>query len=125
LTYYCAKFDIRYVIQRGGLYQLNFESVFSGLQHLDLYEVVRHGPIDFPSYGQKSVEKCLGIPRVVENLSGATYHRFFLDFPKRGNPQAILYDIEGSLGCLRILEVMKNFFKKKRHQITMTVEGGP
>ena len=110
LTYNGTKFDIRYTIQRGRLCGVDFESVFEDLPHLDLYNVARRSRIDFPCYSQKIVENHLGIRRVVEDLSGASYHRFFLDFMDKGDPRAIFYNIEDSLGCLRILKALKQLF---------------
>ncbi len=110
LTYNGTRFDIRYVVQRGKLYRLDFESVFADLSHLDLYDMVRRSRIDFPCYSQKIVEKSLGVQRVIEGLSGGSYHRFFLDFMEKGDPRAIFYNIEDSLGCLRILRALKQIF---------------
>lgn len=55
-------------------------------------------------YGQKAVELSLGIHRIVEGLSGASYHRAFQDFLTSGCLKPLIYNVEDAVGCLKILK---------------------
>jgi len=104
VTYNGAKFDLGYVAHRGRMHGVAFDQVFLNYDHLDLYDMVRRLRIRPPSYGQKAVEKWLGIDRMVNAVSGASYHRAFLGFLKTGSLEPLFYNIEDSVGCLRILD---------------------
>jgi len=103
VTYNGARFDLQYVIHRGGVYGIDFETVFSNYNHIDLYEVVRRAGLQLPSYGQKAVERFMGIDRVVNDVSGFSYHKSFHDFLRFGSLKPLFYNIEDSVGCLRIV----------------------
>jgi len=101
LTYNGSKFDLEYVTHRGRFYGLDFVSVFSQIEHLDVYKAVREA-FWLPNYGQKSVERFLGINRVVKDVNGAFYHLFFGEFALNRSLKPMFYNIEDSFGCLRI-----------------------
>jgi len=104
ITYNGAKFDLKYLAHRGGIHEIDFDPVFLNYGHLDLYEVVRRSRVRLPSYGQKAVERWLGIDRVVNDVSGVLYHKEFHDFQRFGSLKSLFYNIEDSVGCLRILK---------------------
>ena len=108
LTYNGAKFDLQYVVHRGRMHGIDFDPVFLNYDHLDLYEVVRRARVRLPSYGQKTVERWLGIERVVNDVSGVSYHKAFHGFQRFGSLKSLFYNIEDSVGCLRILKKLTN-----------------
>jgi len=108
ITYNGAKFDLQYVIHRGAIHGIHFNSVFVNYDHLDLYELVKRAKIRLPRYRQKTVERFLDIDRVVNDVSGASYHESFHDFRKFGSLRPLFYNIEDSVGCLRILKELTN-----------------
>jgi uncharacterized protein YprB with RNaseH-like and TPR domain len=59
-----------------------------------------------PSYGQKSIERLLGIRREIRGINGATYHSYKA-FLETGNLKPLFYNIEDSIGCLKILNHLK------------------
>lgn len=101
-TYNGSKFDFKYVAKRGEMYGLNFEEVFADIYHIDVYRLIRWLDIKFPKYSQKSIERYLGIPRVIQHVSGMNYHLFYEEFLKVGSLTPLFYNIEDSFGCLRI-----------------------
>ena len=103
VTYNGARFDLRYVIHRGRVHGIDFETVFSNYDHIDLYEAVRQAGVRLPSYGQKAIERIVGINRVVNDISGASYHKAFHNFLRFGSLKPLFYNIEDSVGCLHIL----------------------
>ncbi len=102
LTYNGLRFDVSYVMQRGILYGLNFEDVFENFCHVDVYRLLRWLDAGFPRYDQKTVERCLGIVRTIRHVSGGNYHNFYNDFVRLGSLTPMFYNIEDSVGCLRI-----------------------
>lgn len=112
ITYNGAKFDLQYVAHRGRMHGIDFDPVFLNYDHLDLYEVVRRARVRLPSYGQKAVERWLGIDRVVNDVSGVSYHRVFHGFQRFGSLKSLFYNIEDSVGCLRILKELTNVDKR-------------
>jgi len=104
VTYNGVRFDLPYVIRRGRMCGIDFEDVFSNCEHLDLYEVVRKRSPRLPGYGQKTVERFMGIDRVVNDVSGAFYHEVFQNFLVFGSLKPLIYNIEDSVGCLNILK---------------------
>lgn len=103
VTYNGTRFDLQYLIHRGEIYGIDFDAVFSSFDHLDLYRVIRRARLRLPSYGQKAIERVMGIDRVVNDVSGSSYHRVFNDFLRSGSLKPLFYNIEDSVGCLRIL----------------------
>jgi uncharacterized protein YprB with RNaseH-like and TPR domain len=69
---------------------------------------MRRSGVRLPSYGQKAVERWLGINRVVNDVSGASYHKAFHGFQRFGSLKSVFYNIEDSVGCLRLLEELTN-----------------
>lgn len=106
LTYNGSRFDLEYVSCRGRLYGLSFEDVFGCLRHLDVYKLVKWLNIRSPAYSQKSVERFLGIRRVVTGVDGVSYHLSFEDFLKEGSLEAMFYNLEDCFGCLRIADFL-------------------
>jgi uncharacterized protein YprB with RNaseH-like and TPR domain len=102
LTYNGSKFDIRYVIHRGNFFGLDFNNVFAGLSHIDLFKLVKWLNIRLPSYSQRAVERFVGVNRIVRDVSGSSYHLAFVDFLTRGSLKPLFYNIEDSVSCLRI-----------------------
>jgi uncharacterized protein YprB with RNaseH-like and TPR domain len=102
VTYNGSKFDVKYVIHRGNFFGLDFGEVFAGLFHVDLFKLVRWLHVRLPSYSQRTVEKFIGVDRVVKDVSGASYYSAFVDFLTRGSLKPLLYNIEDSTGCLQI-----------------------
>jgi len=116
LTYNGSKFDVQYVIHRGSLFNLDFEGVFSTFLHIDVYKLVKWLNIKLSSYSQRSVEKLVGFRRVVNDVSGASYHWFLTDFLKNANLKAPFYNIEDSVGCLQIMHRLFSVLKKENGQ---------
>lgn len=106
VTYNGKRFDLIYTTHRGRFHGLNFKETFARRGHLDMYEIVRNTMPILPSYGQKAVEEFLGIERSVSDLCGATYHQAFNSFLSTGSPKPLLYNIEDSIGCLRLLNLL-------------------
>ena len=106
LTYNGSRFDLEYTIERGHLYGLDFEDVFSSLHHIDVYRVVRWLNFNLPRFDQKSVERYFGFRRIIRWISGGTYHAFYRGFLKYGNLKPVFYNIEDSYGCLRIADAI-------------------
>ena len=79
-----------------------FHNVFHRYNHLDLYRLLRLSGVELKSYGQKNVEKLLGIKRVVNEGSRAIYFRYHLGFWEEGDLKALFYNIEDGVGCLRL-----------------------
>jgi len=104
VTYNGAQFDLRYVVHRGRRHGISFENVFSNYEHIDLYEAVRRSGLRLPSYGQKAIEGFMGIGRVVDDLSGASYYKAFQNFLRFGSLKPLFYNMEDSVGCLHILK---------------------
>jgi uncharacterized protein YprB with RNaseH-like and TPR domain len=102
LTYNGSKFDVRYVIHRGSFFGLDFNEIFASLSHIDLFKLIRWLNIRLPSYSQRAVERLVGVNRVIRDVSGASYHLSFVDFLTRGSLKPLFYNIEDSVGCLRI-----------------------
>lgn len=115
LTYNGLKFDVRYVVQRGGIYGLNFEDVFENLRHVDIYRLLTWLNASFPRYDQKTVERCLGFVRAIRQVSGGNYHHFYSNFVRTGDLTPMFYNIEDSLGCLRIAANLHSFLSGKRN----------
>jgi len=105
LTYNGGKFDLEYVRHRGRFYGIDFEGVFSEIEHFDVYRVVREA-FWLPNYGQKSVERFLGINRVVNDVDGSSYHLVFDEFALNWSLKPMFYNIEDSFGCLRIMDAV-------------------
>lgn len=103
VTYNGTRFGLQYVIHRGRRHGIDFDTVFSNYDQIDLYQVVRRARLRLPSYGQKTVERLMGIDRVVNDVSGASYHKAFYNFLRFGSLKPLFYNIEDSVGCLRIL----------------------
>lgn len=114
LTYNGLKFDVEYVAQRGSLYGLNFENVFANLRHVDVYRLLKWLNVNFPRYDQKSVERCLGISRVIRHVSGGTYSLVYNDFIRGGDLTPLFYNIEDSFGCLRIAGKIRSLLERRR-----------
>ena len=112
VTYNGARFDLQYIVHRGRVYGVDFEMVFSNYGHIDLYQVVRQVGLQLPSYGQKAIERLMGIERVVNDLSGASYHKAFHSFLRFGSLKPLFYNIEDSVGCLRILNQLSTQFQR-------------
>jgi len=106
VTYNGKRFDLLYTVHRGFLHGLNLEQTFENYRHLDMYEIVRSTLPMLPSHGQKSVEHLLGLGRLVKNVCGANYHQAFESFLLTGDPRPLFYNIEDSIGCLRILNLL-------------------
>jgi uncharacterized protein YprB with RNaseH-like and TPR domain len=104
LTYNGSKFDVKYVAHRGNLFGLDFQRLFSNFSHIDLYELIKSLNIKLPSYSQKTVEKLLGFERTVSDVSGASYYLSFANFLRDANLKPLFYNVEDSVGCLRILD---------------------
>lgn len=120
VTYNGAKFDLPYVIHRGRTHGIDFETVFSNYDHIDLYQVVRRARLRLSSYGQKAVERFMGINRVVNDISGASYHEMFYNFLRFGSLKPLFYNMEDSVGCLQILNELTTADRKsciRRSQI--------
>jgi len=110
LTYNGSKFDLEYVHHRGRFYNIDFDGVFSEIEHFDVYKAVREA-FWLPNYGQKSVERFLGIKRVVNDVNGANYHLVFDEFALNWSLKPMFYNIEDSFGCLRIANNVLNRLK--------------
>lgn len=113
LTYNGAKFDVKYVLQRGRMYNLNFEDVFTNLWHIDVYRMLKWLNIKLPKYNQKFVEKCLGIRRVIHYVTGRSYHLLYREFLENGTLTPMFYNIEDSFGCLRIANAILRLLNRK------------
>jgi len=107
ITYNGTRFDLDYVVHRGRLHGIDFGRVFCDYEHFDVYKMIKNAGVVFPSYGQKVVEKCIGVSRVVEDACGASYYEAFCDFLRFGGLKALFYNIEDSVGCLRIFKTLK------------------
>lgn len=105
LTYNGSKFDLEYVHHRGRFYGIDFDGVFSEIKHFDVYKAVREA-FRLPNYGQKSVERFLGINRVVNDVNGACYHLYFDEFALNWSLKPMFYNIEDSFGCLKIVDAV-------------------
>ncbi|MEM2319646.1 MAG: ribonuclease H-like domain-containing protein [Candidatus Bathyarchaeia archaeon] len=114
LTYNGLRFDVRYVLQRGGLYGLNFEDAFENFCHVDVYRLLRWLDVGFPRYDQKTVECCLGIVRAIRQVSGKNYHLFYNDFVRIGNLTPMFYNIEDSFGCLKIASNIRSLLVRRQ-----------
>ena len=112
VTYNGAKFDLQYVVHRGRMHGIDFDSAFLNYDHLDLYEVMRRSSVRLPSYGQKTVERWLGIDRIINDVSGGSYHKAFHCFQNFGSLKPLFYNIEDSVGCLRILKELTNLGRR-------------
>ena len=110
-TYNGTRFDLQYAVRRTSEYGLDFKDVFQGFMHVDLYRLLRLGRVQLKSYSQKSVERLLGIKRVVTEVTGANYHQFYRKFLSDGDLKPIFYNIEDSAGCLRLAKFYQNFLK--------------
>ncbi|MEM2351494.1 MAG: ribonuclease H-like domain-containing protein [Thermoproteota archaeon] len=102
LTYNGTRFDLPYLGRRCALNGLGFE--LGRLEHLDLYWMARREIPGLASYSQSSVERALGIDRLSGHIHGGVYHEHFDKFLEDGSPDPIVYNIEDSLGCLRIFK---------------------
>jgi uncharacterized protein YprB with RNaseH-like and TPR domain len=102
LTYNGLRFDVEYVVKRGGVWGFDFDRVFAGLGHVDLFRLVKDSGFSLSGYSQRAVERFVGVSRVVGDVSGASYHLAFGDFLRRGDLKALFYNIEDSVGCLQI-----------------------
>jgi uncharacterized protein YprB with RNaseH-like and TPR domain len=49
------------------------------------------------------VERHIGINRIVNDVSGSTYHEAFQSFLRYGDLKPLFYNIEDTVGCLLIL----------------------
>lgn len=116
LTYNGSKFDVQYVAHRGKLFGLDFQGVFSKFFHVDLYKLVRWLDIRLPCYSQKAVEELVGFRRVVNDVSGASYHLSFADFLRDANLKPLFYNIEDSVGCLQIMSGLFSALRTKSVQ---------
>ena len=112
LTYNGEKFDVQYVIERGKIYGINFKDAFSGLSHIDLYKLIRWFNVSLPKYNQKYVEKMIGVKRVINDVTGASYHFSFNNFRRGGDLKPVFYNIEDSVGCLRIAKWLSSHQKR-------------
>jgi len=108
VTYNSTNFDLKYVLHRGKMYGIDFDPVFLNYDHLDLYKVVRRAGVRLPSYEQNAVERWLGIARAVSDVSGLSYHEAFHGFQRFGSLKPLFYNMEDSVGCLRILKELAN-----------------
>lgn len=104
LTYNGSKFDLPYTIKRGKLYGLDFADVFSKFRHWDVYQKVKCLNLGLLRYDQRSVERFLGVSRVLSNVEGGSYYLFFEDLFRGGGLEPLFYNIEDSFGCLRIAD---------------------
>jgi len=112
LTYNGEKFDVQYVIERGKIYGINFKDAFSSLSHIDLYKLIRWFNVSLPKYNQKYVEKMIGVKRVINDVTGASYHFSFNNFRRGGDLKPVFYNIEDSVGCLRIAKWLSSHQKR-------------
>ncbi|RLI35980.1 hypothetical protein DRO55_04440 [Candidatus Bathyarchaeota archaeon] len=103
LTYNGLRFDLKYIVNRGEIYGIDFRRILYCFRHLDLYRVIKRSGLSSHGYGQKTIERFLGIHRIVEGLSGASYHKEFQDFLRSGCLRPLIYNIEDAVGCLKIL----------------------
>lgn len=103
VTYNGKRFDLTYITHRSLLHGLDFEGILASISHIDIYEIVRSALPMLPSHGQKIVEHSLGIRRLVRDVCGANYHQAFNSFLLTGNLTPLFYNIEDSIGCLRML----------------------
>ncbi|MEM2865311.1 MAG: ribonuclease H-like domain-containing protein [Candidatus Bathyarchaeia archaeon] len=106
VTYNGERFDLPYTAYRASLYGLDFKEAYAGYRSLDVYRLARRMWMDLPSYRQKSVEGLLGLGRLVEDVDGSNYHEAFQGFLSDGDVKPVIYNIEDSVGCLRILKRM-------------------
>jgi len=100
LTYNGTRFDLPYLARRYAFNGLEFP--VGRFAHLDLYWLAKRSIPGLASYSQSSVEKSLGISRIVDWVSGGNYHEYFDGFLHDCIPDPIIYNMEDSLGCLRI-----------------------
>ncbi|MEM2092138.1 MAG: ribonuclease H-like domain-containing protein, partial [Candidatus Bathyarchaeia archaeon] len=100
--------------RRGRLYGLNFSGVLSGIRHIDVYRLVRRVAVDMPRFDQKSVERYFGFRRVLGQISGDLYHRYYRSFLEEGSLEPVFYNIEDSYGCLRICSALLSFLDEKK-----------
>ncbi len=114
LTYNGLRFDVKYVVQRGGLYDLNFEDVFENFCHVDVYRLLKWLDVGFPRYGQKTVERCLGVVRAIRHVSGGNYRLIYNDFVRISNLPPMFYNIVDSFGCLRIAGNVRSLLARRR-----------
>jgi len=106
VTYNGRRFDLPYVIHRGRLHGLDLERALKGYLQLDVYEAVRAALPALPSYRQKAVEGLFGVERLVRDTSGESYHELFDSFMQTEDLRPVVYNIEDSIGCLRILNYL-------------------
>ena len=106
VTYNGERFDLPYTVHRASIYGINFKEVFTGYKSIDVYRFARKLWTDLPSYGQKEVEGLLGLGRLVRDVDGSNYHEAFQRFFSNGDIKPLIYNIEDSVGCLRILKHM-------------------
>jgi uncharacterized protein YprB with RNaseH-like and TPR domain len=103
VTYNGNRFDLPYTINRGSIYGLNLKDALASYRHLDVYEIARDAVFGLQCYGQKAVEAFLGLKRAVDDISRTNYHLAYRSFLEGGDIGPILYNIEDSVGCIRIL----------------------
>lgn len=106
VTYNGRKFDLPYVIHRGRLRGLDLERPLKEYLQLDVYEAVRAALLALPSYRQKAVEGLFGFERLVRDGSGESYHELFDSFMQTEDLRPVVYNMEDSIGCLRILNCL-------------------
>jgi len=102
LTYNGTDFDVRYAVDRGKIADVHLDKAFKQLRHIDLYRLSRRLDLPLSRYDQKSVEQFIGIRRTMSGISGSNYHIAFDDFLGNGDLRAVFYNIEDTVGCLRI-----------------------
>ena len=106
VTYNGERFDLPYTAYRASLYGLNLREAYTGFRSIDVYRVVRRLWTGLPSYCQKEVEGLLGLGRLVRDVNGSNYHEAFQGFFSDGAVKPMIYNIEDSVNCLRILKHM-------------------
>lgn len=106
LTYNGKNFDIPYIVSRAKRYRIDISNTLNKFTHMDLYEIIKYSKIPFPRLSQNVVEKYLGLERSVDGISGANYHRHYLNFLKDGSTKPILYNIEDTLLMHLILNTL-------------------
>jgi uncharacterized protein YprB with RNaseH-like and TPR domain len=106
VTYNGWRFDLPYVIHRGRLHGLNLEWALGAYHQLDVYKAVRAALPTLPSYRQKAVEDLIGVERLTRGISGESYHKLFDSFMQAEDLRPVIYNVEDSVGCLRILNYL-------------------
>jgi len=108
LTYNGLRFGLTYLAVKAEKYGLDAYKVLDKQEHVYLYRAMKDLRLKLPSYGQKCIERFFGVRREIKGISGAAHHHYYKAFLETGGLRSLFYNIEDSIGCLKILNNLKN-----------------